>query len=103
MKQQKDFKELSRLATRLGHITGFGISLVTPMALLVWGAWYLMERHGVGTWIMAAAIVCGLLSGGMTFYNFVSAEIRRANREGEEYLRKQAERGSQRGEDNHEA
>ncbi len=96
MKKQENFKETvrlnSRLISHLGHITGFGISLITPMFLLVWGAMWLREHFGVGDWAMVLAIVCGLISGGMTFYNFVSVELRRAKRETEEYLHALEER-----------
>ena len=85
-------KDTARLIGRLGDITGFGISLVTPIFLLVGGAVWLQNRFGLGDWIVAAAIVCGFISAGCTFYHFVSAEIKRASREGEEYLRRQKER-----------
>ncbi len=84
----------------MGQITGFGISLVTPLLLLVWGAGWLRERFGVGDWIMVAAIVCGIVTGGVTFYNFVSDELKRARREGEAYLRTQEERRHSGGGDN---
>jgi len=100
MKKQNDMKETARLISRLGNITGFGISLVTPVFLLVLGAMWLQNRFGIGDWIMAAAILCGLISAGCTFRQFVSAEIRRAEREGEEYLRRQEERRHGEGEDN---
>lgn len=92
MKKQNDLKDTARLVTRLSQITGFGLSLVTPVFLLVWGAMWLQERFGVGDWIMAAAIVCGLISAGFTFYHFVSDEIKRAEKEGKEYLLRQEER-----------
>lgn len=92
MKKGNDFKDTARLIGRLGNIAGFGISLVTPIFLLVWGAMWLQNRFGIGDWIMAAAIVCGFISAGCTFYQFVSAEMKRASREGEEYLRRQNER-----------
>lgn len=89
--KNNNFKDTARLIGRLGNITGFGISLVTPIFLLVWGAMWLQSRFGIGDCIMAAAIFCGLISAGCTFYHFVSAEIKRARREEEEYRRRQRE------------
>lgn len=95
MKNRLDWKSTSRLVSRLGQITGFGLSLVTPIFLLVWAALWLMDRFGLGDWVMAAAIVCGLITAGCTFYQFVSVEIRRAARESEAYRNAQAERARQ--------
>ncbi|MBE6598470.1 MAG: AtpZ/AtpI family protein [Ruminococcaceae bacterium] len=99
MKESKDMKDTARLVARLSHITGFGISLVAPIFLLVFAAMWLREKYGVGDWVMAAAIVCGFISAGFTFYHFVSDEIKRAHREGEEYLRRQEERAKNGGGD----
>lgn len=94
MKEKGDLRPLARVVGRLGQITGFGLSLVTPVFLLVWGALWLEERFGLGDWVMVLAIVAGLLSAGCTFYRFVRAEVRLANRESEAYLREKAERGN---------
>jgi len=90
--KKNDLKSTAQLVGRLSHVTGFGISLITPIFLLVWGAMWLQERFGVGDWIMVVAIVSGLISAGFTFYHFVSDEIKRAEREGEAVLRRQKER-----------
>ena len=92
--------DLIRMISRISLITQLGLSLVTPPLLLLLGALWLQNRFGIGDWIMAAAILCGLISAGCTFRQFVSAEIRRAEREGEEYLRRQEERRHGEGEDN---
>ena len=92
MKNQNDLKNTAQLLTRVSQISGLSISLMTPIFLLAWGAMWLQERFGLGDWIVAVAIVCGLISAGVTFYHFVSTEIKRAEREGEEYLRRQKER-----------
>lgn len=94
MKEKGDLRPLARVVGRLGQITGFGLSLVTPIFLLVWGALWLEDHFGLGDWVMALAIVMGLLSAGCTFYRFVRAEVRLANRESEAYLREMAERGN---------
>ncbi len=88
MKKKNNWKETAKLANRLADITGFGLSLVAPIFLLVWGALWLEERFALGDWILIAAIVCGFVTAGCTFYRFVSAEIRRADRESAEYRRR---------------
>lgn len=95
MKNQNDRKETARMLSRMSHVTGFGISLITPIFLLMWGAMWLQERFGFGDWIVVVALVCGLISGGLTFYHFVTDEIKRAEKEGAEYLRQQKERSRQ--------
>jgi len=92
MKNQNDWKETARLVSRMSHITGFGISLITPILLLMWGAMWLQERYGFGDWVVIVALVCGLISAGLTFYHFVTDELKRAKREEAEYIRAREER-----------
>ena len=97
MKNQNDWKDTARMVSRMSHVTGFGISLITPIFLLLWGAMWLQERFGFGDWIVVVALVCGLISAGVTFYHFVAGEIKRAEKEEAEYLRRKNER-TQKGE-----
>lgn len=58
-----------------------GISLITPpvvMALL--GSW-LQRRFGLGTWVMLAAIVVGLLTSGTSAYHFCRRVMDSAKKE----------------------
>ena len=73
----KRWKRLIRAAALLGQL---GFALITPPVLLALGAWKLQEQFGFGTWIMLAAILVGLLTGGSTAYRL----IRDAMKDGEE-------------------
>ena len=64
--------------------------------LLLLGAMWLQEKFGLGDWIVVVAVVCGLISAGLTFYNFVSVELKRAKREEEAYIRAREERSEKR-------
>ena len=92
MKNQNDWKDTAQMLSRMSHVTGFGISLITPLLLLMWGAMWLQERYGFGDWVVIVALVSGLISAGMTFYHFVADEIKRAKREETEYIRAREER-----------
>lgn len=91
--KRKDFKETARLLGRLSDVTGFGFSLAVSFFLPIAGAFWLQKQWAWGDWVVAVAIFCGLLCAGCTFYRFVNAEIKRAKKDGEEYLRRQKERG----------
>ncbi len=92
MNNKNDWKDTARMLSKMSHVTGFGISLMTPIILLLLGAMWLQERFGLGDWIVAVAVVCGLISAGVTFYRFVSDEIKRAKKEEAEYICAREER-----------
>ena len=92
MKNQNDWKDTARLVSKMSHVTGFGISLITSILLPIWGGMWLQERFGFGDWVVIVALLCGLTSAGLTFYHFVTDELKRAKREEAEYLRAREER-----------
>lgn len=92
MKNQNDWKDTARLVSRMSHVTGFGLSLITSVLLPIVGAMWLQKRFGFGDWIVVTALVCGLISAGLTFYHFVTDELKRAKKEEAEYIRAREER-----------
>lgn len=65
-----DRKTYRALAQNLPLITQFGLSLVLPLALSIWGAGWLQRRFGLGSWVMLPAILLGLSGTVSSFIHF---------------------------------
>ena len=76
-----DNKQLMRVLSRLTLLTQLGLTFITPPLQLLFGAMWLEERFGVGEWIVIAALIVGLLSGGCGAYSLIAAELRKDRRE----------------------
>lgn len=59
--------KLAREATVLGQL---GFSLVTPPVILALLGWWITERFGLGAWVMAIAILLGILTSAASAWRF---------------------------------
>ena len=55
----------------LAWVGQLGLSLVLPPVLALWCAGWLRERFGLGAWVLAAALVLGLLASARGFLQFL--------------------------------
>lgn len=73
------------VAKGLALLSQLAISIVTPLLLFVFGAKYLIERYGWGSYWIAIAIVLGVLVGLSSAYSMVQGMLleqrRRAKQE----------------------
>lgn len=76
-------KELNKFARQFVWIAQFGFSLITPLLLCLLISYLLDSKCGLGTWIYIPGFVFGLLSSGMTAYNFYKSVINKTKREEE--------------------
>lgn len=82
-----DRKTYRALAQNLPLITQFGISLVAPLLLAMWGAGWLQRRFGLGSWVMLVAVALGLggmFSSFLRFVRYVEKQAKRDQQEEEE-------------------
>lgn len=56
-----DRKTLRALARNLPLVTQFGLSLVLPPTLCFFGARWLMNRFGLGSWVLLIALLLALV------------------------------------------
>lgn len=61
-------KKLFRAVYALNFITQAGFSFLVPAGLFLLGGWALRHYCGAGRWVLAAAIVLGVLCG---FYSMI--------------------------------
>ena len=80
-----DKKTFRALARNLPLITQFGLSLVLPPVLCFFGARWLMDHFGLGSWILLVAIVLALVSIVSTFSQFFRYMLRQAEEEERDY------------------
>ncbi len=76
-----DRKHLMRILSRLTLLTQVGLTFITPPLLLLCGAVWLQDRFGTGDWVVIAALLVGLLSGGCGVYGLLAGELRRERRD----------------------
>ncbi len=76
MKQPNDFREIFQAMGRVGGVTGFGLSVVTPLIVCVLTAVWLMNRYDVGEWVLICAAAVGLISSGCGAYRAIRAFLR---------------------------
>lgn len=61
-KTKNTIKNRAEVLRALSMITGFGISMVTPVLLCVFAAKFLQKKFGLPDWIMPAAVLLGAAS-----------------------------------------
>ena len=59
-------------------VTQLGLSLVTPLVLLVLLAFWLRRTFSLGNWVVLAGLALGLASMGVTFYRIYRGILRQA-------------------------
>lgn len=68
----------------LGLLSQFGLSLILPVVLLLFGSLWLRERYGFGSWVTLAALVLSILSWIPTvgsFMRYVLTETKKGEQE----------------------
>lgn len=80
MKNQSNFREIMNALGRIGGVAGFGISVVTPLVVCILFALWLKKRYGFGDWVIAAAVIAGLISAGCGAYRSIRAFLREEER-----------------------
>lgn len=63
----KKYMSVLRLIASFGQL---GFTLITPPVVMALLAWWLQSRFGLGTWVMLAAIVIGLLTSAASAWKF---------------------------------
>ena len=76
-----DRKTLRALARNLPLVTQFGLSLVLPPILCFFGARWLMDRFGLGSWVLLIAVLLALASIVSAFTQFFRYMLRQAEEE----------------------
>lgn len=56
-----------RLVAAFGQL---GFTLITPPVVMALLGWWLQSRFGLGTWVMLAAIIIGLLTSATSAWKF---------------------------------
>lgn len=69
-------KKLFRAVYALNYIAQAGFSMVFPAGVLIGLGWLLTERCGLGRWVMALAIVFGVLTGIYSMFYYIIKTIR---------------------------
>lgn len=64
-------KKLFRTLYALNCISQAAFCFLVPAGLLIAGGWYLSARCGWGRWVLALAIVLGVLGGVCSMFNFL--------------------------------
>ena len=64
-------KKVFSFVYALNYITQTAFCLITPAALFIGGGWLLTNRCGVGRWVMAVAIILGVLTGLYSMFSFL--------------------------------
>ena len=80
-----DRKTLRALARNLPLVTQFGLSLVLPPILCFFGARWLMDRFGLGSWVLLIAVLLALASIVSAFTQFFCYMLRQAEEEERDY------------------
>lgn len=71
-------KQLYTALEDLVWLTQLGLSMLTPLVVLLWLACWLVETHGWPMWIYLPAIVLGLACGAQSFWQFSRRMLKRA-------------------------
>ena len=59
-RQKQRFSFLRELAWGLSIFTQLGVSVATPLVVLIGGAWWLQNRFRLGTWVLVLGIILGI-------------------------------------------
>ena len=73
----------------ISYLTQVGLSLATPIILCLLAAHWLQARFGMGSWLMLAGLLIGLVSGLMNLWSFFKMVEKKALRSSDD------ERGTQ--------
>lgn len=74
---KKTYKAIMR---NIGYLTQLGFSIAFPMIVCTMGSLWLQKRFAMGTWVVFAGVIFGLVSGISCFATFVRHVMREANR-----------------------
>lgn len=80
-----DRKTLRALARNLPLVAQFGLSLVLPPALCFFGARWLMNRFGLGSWVLLIALLLALSAIVSAFGQFFRYMLRQAEEDERSY------------------
>ena len=83
-RQKERFSALREIAWGLSVFTQLGISVATPLVVLIGGAWWLQNRFALGAWVLIAGIVLGIgtaADSALRFYRQVMRRIEKKNQE----------------------
>lgn len=80
-----DRKTLRALAKNLPMVTQFGFSLVLPPVLCFFGARWVMDRFGLGSWVLLIALLLALASIVSAFGQFFRYMLRQAEEDERDY------------------
>ena len=74
-----------RIAKNITLFTQVGISIATPLVLCIWGAVWLRDRFGLGSWIVLVGVLVGIAGAMGSFMNFAAyASKEVARKDGDE-------------------
>lgn len=68
-------KKVFRAVYALNFIMQTAFCFLTPPGLLIIGGWYLKNRCGWGGWVLAVAIVFGVIAGAWSMFNFLRNSV----------------------------
>ena len=63
-------KSVFKLAKTLSVLGQFGFTLITPPVLMALLGWWLAERFRLGVWVIAVALLLGLVTAGASAWRF---------------------------------
>ncbi len=68
-------------------LTQLGLSLISPLLLCIYAAWWLTSHAGLGGWVFIPAFFFGLGGGIMVAYRFYLSQKKKAEKESEKKKR----------------
>ncbi|MBP8855385.1 MAG: AtpZ/AtpI family protein [Oscillospiraceae bacterium] len=68
------------ISKNLVYLTQVGLSVASPIVLLLLGASWLQRQYAFGAWVYLVAIVLGLGAGTAAFIDFIRTFLRKMNR-----------------------
>ena len=61
----KGYLKVVKAVSVMGQL---GFTILTPPLVLIMAAWWLQDRFGWGTWVMAVALLIGLITSAVSAY-----------------------------------
>ena len=79
-------KRMSKASRRaviqnIGHLTQLGFSIAFPPILCTMGALWLQKRWALGSWVVLAGVLFGMVSGISCFLTFAQSMVRRSKKD----------------------